>query len=329
MDLIVPAAFFVLSAIAALIGTGGALRYLRRRVLDIPNERSSHAVPTPKGAGLAVIPVVLVAWAAANHGLSGTFIPWLLGGALLLGLVSWIDDRRDLTQFVRLAAQALVVAVLLYLWPDERLVLQGLAPIWLDRLFTGLAWIWFINLFNFMDGIDGISGVETIALGIGASLVFGFGGSAPVFGLFGAAIAGAALGFLWWNWQPAKVFLGDVGSVPLGLLLGWLLLELAAAGHWAAAIILPLYYLTDSGLTLARRILKGENFFRAHREHYYQRAVINGQSHAAVSALVGATNAGLIAMALVSIINPAAGIAGGAFMMFVALLALKRAPSQP
>ena len=239
MDLIVPAAFFVLSAIAALIGTGGALRYLRSRVLDIPNDRSSHAVPTPKGAGLAVIPVVLVAWAAANYGLSGPFMPWLLGSALALGLVSWIDDRRDLSQLVRLAAQVLVVGILLYFWPDERLVLQGLAPFWLDRLFTGLAWIWFINLFNFMDGIDGISGVETIALGLGASLVFGFGGGAPIFGLFGAAIAGAALGFLWWNWQPAKVFLGDVGSVPLGLLLGWLLLELAVAGQWAAATFPP------------------------------------------------------------------------------------------
>lgn len=329
MDLIVPAAFFVSCAIAALIGTGGALRYLRRRVLDIPNQRSSHAVPTPKGAGLALIPVVLVAWAVANHGLSGPFIPWLLGGALTLGLVSWIDDRHDLSQFVRLAAQVMVVAVLLYLWPGEKLVLQGVAPFWLDRLFTGLAWIWFINLFNFMDGIDGISGVETIALGIGASVVFGLGGGAPVFGQFGAAIAGAALGFLWWNWQPAKVFLGDVGSVPLGLLLGWLLLELAAAGQWPAAIILPLYYLADSGLTLVRRALRGENFFQAHRQHYYQKAVINGQSHAAVSALVGATNVGLIAMALVSMINPAAGIAGGAFMTFVALLALKRAPKQP
>jgi len=329
MDLIVPAAFFVLAAIAALIGTGGTLRYLRRRLLDFPNERSSHAVPTPKGAGLAVIPVVLVAWAAANHGLTGTFIPWLLGGALALGLVSWIDDKRGLSQLVRLAAQALVVGILLYLWPHERLVLQGAAPFWLDRLFTALAWIWFINLFNFMDGIDGISGVETMALGLGASLVFGAAGGAPVFGLFGAAIAGAALGFLWWNWQPAKVFLGDVGSVPLGLMLGWLLLELAAAGQWAAAIILPLYYLADSGLTLARRALRGENFFQAHREHFYQKAVINGQSHAAVSGLIGAANVGLIAMALVSMINPAAGIAGAVFITFVALLALKRTPKQP
>jgi UDP-N-acetylmuramyl pentapeptide phosphotransferase/UDP-N-acetylglucosamine-1-phosphate transferase len=330
MDLIVPAAYFVSAAIATFLLTGGAVHYLRRGALvDVPNERSSHAAPTPSGAGLALIPVVLVAWLIAGHGSGGTFLLWLIGAALLLGALSWIDDRRDLPQFIRLLAQAAAVALILWLWPDDRLVLQGLAPFWLDRLFTGLAWIWFINLFNFMDGIDGISGIETLSLGAGTALVFGLAGGAPLFGVFGAAIAGAAVGFLWWNWQPAKVFLGDVGSVPLGFLLGWLLLELAAAGQWPAALILPFYYLVDTGLTLARRVIRGEKFLQPHREHFYQMAVINGQSHAAVTVTIGVCNVGLIMMALVSIINPSAGIAGGAVMTFATLLIFKRVPANP
>ena len=327
MDLLIPAAYFVSAAIAALILTGGVLRFLRRRaILDIPTDRSSHATPTPSGAGLAVIPVIAAAWAAANYSFTGTFIFWLISAALVLAGVSWIDDRRDLPQAVRLAAQTALVAAILWLWPDERLVLQGLAPFWLDRLFTGLAWIWFINLFNFMDGIDGISGIQTLSLGAGASLVFAIAGGAPVFGLFGAAIAGAALGFLWWNWHPAKIFLGDVGSVPLGFMLGWLLLELAAAGQWPAALILPLYYLVDSGLTLARRVSRGEKFWQAHREHYYQQAVIMGHSHAVVAAVIGLCNIGLILMSLVSLINPSVGIAAAAAMTFIVLIALKRVP---
>jgi UDP-N-acetylmuramyl pentapeptide phosphotransferase/UDP-N-acetylglucosamine-1-phosphate transferase len=153
-------------------------------------------------------------------------------------------------------------------------------------------------------------------------------GAGLSFGILGAAIAGAGLGFLWWNWQPAKIFLGDVGSVPLGLMLGWLLLELAAAGLWPAAVILPLYYLADSGFTLIRRILRGEKFWQAHREHFYQKAVIMGRSHAYVSVVIGLCNIGLILMALMSYKNPGGGIAAAVVITFVAFLALKRVPAK-
>jgi len=123
-----------------------------------------------------------------------------------------------------------------------------------DHLFAALAWIWFINLYNFMDGIDGITGVETATIGLGLTLVSLVAGlAAPVAGL-GMAMAGAACGFLLWNWTPAKLFLGDVGSVPLGFLAGFLLLYLASEGHLAPAIILPLYYLFDAMATLLRRL---------------------------------------------------------------------------
>jgi UDP-N-acetylmuramyl pentapeptide phosphotransferase/UDP-N-acetylglucosamine-1-phosphate transferase len=137
--------------------------------------------------------------------------------------------------------------------------------------------------------------------------------------LFGASIAAAALGFLPWNWHPARLFLGDVGSVALGFLLGWLLLRLAAEGQWAAAVILPLYYLSDATLTLTRRTLRGEKPWQAHREHFYQRAVAAGLSHAAVVRAVGVANAGLIALAVMATAGCAiVALAGGCAIVALA-----------
>src|SRR5205085_11238320 len=157
-----------------------------------------------------------------------------------------------------------------------------------------------INAFNFMDGIDGIAGSEAAAIGAGVALlalahldVVGLGT-----GLFGAAAAGASLGFLRWNWQPAKLFMGDVGSVPLGYLLGWLLLTLAGAGYWAPALIVPLYFLVDASWTLLRRLARGEKIWQPHRQHFYQRAVQAGRSHAAVVLRVIAADMVLIGAAL-------------------------------
>ena len=243
----------VLTALAAAGATGVMVRVLaRRRILDHPNERSSHVQATPRGAGLAVVGVLIVAWAAVAALVPDTRLPvaWVLAGALLLAVVSWRDDLKSLPALPRLAAQAVAVLAGLMTFGGDALVFQGLLPFWADRLVAALAWLWFVNLFNFMDGIDGLAGTETAAIGLGlALLVLLVGGDAALFAL-ALALAGAAFGFLPWNWHPARIFLGDVGSVPLGYLLGWLLLSVAAAGYWAAALILPLYYLADATLTL-------------------------------------------------------------------------------
>jgi UDP-N-acetylmuramyl pentapeptide phosphotransferase/UDP-N-acetylglucosamine-1-phosphate transferase len=167
-------------------------------------------------------------------------------------------------------------------------------------------WLWFLNLFNFMDGIDGIAGGETAALGVGAASVAWLAALAPSVALYGLTAAAAALGFLWWNWHPARIFLGDVGSVPLGYLLAWLLLDLASHGAWAAALILPLYYVADASLTLLVRLLRGERVWRAHREHFYQRAAQGGLSHAQVVGAILLADAALVALALWSTAVPAA-----------------------
>jgi UDP-N-acetylmuramyl pentapeptide phosphotransferase/UDP-N-acetylglucosamine-1-phosphate transferase len=247
-----------------------------REILDRPNERSSHQVPTPRGGGIAVIGSTLLAWAvfARTESVpSGVF--GIVLGAVLLAAVSWFDDLRGLSPIVRLLAQAAAVAVGILVLPGPR-DLFYLAAI-------GLVWIWWINLFNFMDGIDGLAGTEAAAIGASLLLFAGVGaGADPALRTLAAVVTGAAIGFLVWNWSPARIFLGDIGSVPLGYVLGFLLLDLAARGRWTIAVILPLYFLADATITLVRRLLRGERVWQAHREHFYQHAVRRGLGHAAV-----------------------------------------------
>ena len=311
--------------IATLAATGFVLKFLRRyAIFDRPNERSSHTNPVPRGGGLAVIAVLTVAWAilAAPDQRAETYS--VLAAALLLAGVSWVDDLRSLPPWFRLIAHAAAILPVLYFLGFKGPVFQGLLPSWADLAIAALLWVWFINLFNFMDGIDGISGVEAGAIGAGVVLVAGQTILPWPEPALGATLAAAAVGFLFWNWHPAKVFLGDVGSVPLGFLIGWLLLSLASGGAWAAAAILPLYYLADATITLARRGLRGEPVWRAHREHFYQRAVQAGRSHAAVSIGVGVCNAALIGLALLSIAWPWEALAAACVMVAVFLVWLSR-----
>ncbi len=297
-----PVLVFACAAAAALAwaATWAVMRSLIRfEVYDRPNPRSSHARPKLRGGGLALIPVVLLAWIAAASWLDAA--PpgfWLaLGAAAGLAAVSWLDDLKGLPAGLRLAVQALAVALGLAAMEGEGAVFQGLLPPLLDRVAAALLWLWFVNLFNFMDGIDGLSCVEAGSLGLGLVLVGVLAGWPDAAIALPALIAAATLGFLVWNWAPAKLFLGDVGSVPLGYLFGWLLLGAAVNGDWAAAVILPLYYLADTTITLVRRGARGAKVWRAHREHFYQRAVQGGASHGWVAIQVLACNAVLIVFA--------------------------------
>jgi UDP-N-acetylmuramyl pentapeptide phosphotransferase/UDP-N-acetylglucosamine-1-phosphate transferase len=284
-DAVLPVVVALATGLVSCAATGALIPLLRRRnFLDHPNQRSSHYVPTPRGGGVAVIGSVLLAWTALAWvgSLSSSFIR-ISFGAVLLGLLSWIDDLRGLPPIPRLLAQGAAVAIGLSALPGTQNALQ----VWIGPAFyligIALLWVWWINLFNFMDGIDGLAGSEAAAIGIGLLLVASLAGRPdPELALLAAAIIGAAAGFLVWNWSPARIFLGDVGSAPLGYLLGFLLLHLAGRGFWRMALILPLYFLGDATITLVRRLLRGERVWQAHREHYYQRAVQRGFGHAAV-----------------------------------------------
>jgi Fuc2NAc and GlcNAc transferase len=295
--LIFAAVAFVLSC----VGTRALLGLLRRgAVLDHPNDRSSHSVPTPRGGGLAVV-ASLVAVAAVAAQLAGydNGIGFVLGATLGLAILSFVDDLKNLSATLRLSAHS--AAVVLGLWAlGGEGAFAGLLPDWADLALTAFAWLWFINLYNFMDGIDGIDASEAVAIGIGVTGL-ALLGTAPA-GLAGPAMAlvGAAAGFLVWNWHPARIFLGDAGSVPMGYVVGYLLIALAQSGGasgLAAALALPMVFVVDASLTLLRRLVRGKRLTEAHREHAYQRAVQGGWSHARVCLAVGAVNAGLVALA--------------------------------
>jgi UDP-N-acetylmuramyl pentapeptide phosphotransferase/UDP-N-acetylglucosamine-1-phosphate transferase len=285
----------------------------RSRRLDPPNARSMHSVPVPVGAGIAIVLTVLLLWGLPQAPLARSHMV-MLAGFTGLGALSWIDDHRALSPAARLAAQGVAVAVCLALLPPETRVLPAL-PLPVERLGLGLAWLWFINLFNFMDGIDGLAGSEAMAVALGYLLLAALAGLAPTLAQLALILAAATTGYLLWNWHPAKVFMGDAGSVPLGFMLGWLLLDLAFAGHWAAAAILPLYFVADATHTLVKRATRGEKPWHAHREHFYQRAVLGGTTPAAVVWRVGTANVALIALAVLSLAYPLPALTGAALVV--------------
>jgi UDP-N-acetylmuramyl pentapeptide phosphotransferase/UDP-N-acetylglucosamine-1-phosphate transferase len=279
--------------------------WLARYAMARPNARSSHYSPTPQGGGIAVvIATLVVAWAAvaltpALQDQRSTFLV-VTAATIFLGLVGAVDDLRSLPAAARFALQCIAVGAVIGTLPSELQILPQL-PWWVERAGLFLSGLWFVNLVNFMDGLDWMTAAEVVPA-TGAIVVIGlFGTINPLPALVAAALLGAMLGFAPFNKPVAQLFLGDVGSLPIGLLLGWLLLELARHGHVAAAVILPLYYLADATITLVRRIVRREPFWQAHRTHFYQRATDHGLTVSAIVGRVFLANLGLAALALASV----------------------------
>jgi len=317
----IPAALATFAASVA--ATRAVLGWLRhRQILDHPNERSSHSRPTPRGGGLAVTSVLAAVLIALRCRYPVLLEGLELGvGALGLMALSWWDDRKGLPALPRFAAHAAICALFLALTPPDWLVFQGWLPFWVDRALALLGWLWFVNLYNFMDGIDGITGVETACVGAGLAVVCALTGEVRLLPPAGVTAA-AALGFLVWNWHPARIFLGDSGSIPLGFILGGLLVHLAARGQLAAALILPAYYVADASITLLWRLRDGETIWQPHRRHFYQRAVRGGQSHARVSLAILGGNVLLIGCACLAAMDHTAIATLSALAVVAGLLGL-------
>ena len=237
-----------------------------RLPMDHPNERSLHATPTPRVGGLGVMAGVLLAavWLA-----DGALLPVVLG-AFALAAVSVLDDVRGLPVRVRFLAHFVAaVGCLLALGLTGWALLAGT-----------LAVVWMTNLYNFMDGSDGLAG-GMAAIGFGALALAAWLGQAPGLAAFCASIAAAALAFLRFNFPPARVFMGDAGSIPLGFLAASLGI-LGAMQHvwpWLFPLLVFSPFIVDASVTLMRRALQGEKIWQAHRSHYYQRVVLLGASH--------------------------------------------------
>jgi UDP-N-acetylmuramyl pentapeptide phosphotransferase/UDP-N-acetylglucosamine-1-phosphate transferase len=295
------------AAVLSALMTWAIRPVLLRHALATPNARSSHRIPTPQGAGIAVIAATLVV-AGAVTACAGTSIPIaVLAAALFIAVVGFADDLKSIPVLTRLLLQALAVGAIIFTAPAEIRIVPP-CPIWIERGLLLLAGLWLVNLVNFMDGLDWMTVAEIVPI-TGAMVVLGSLGELPLsVSLVAAALCGAMLGFAPFNRPVATIFLGDVGSLPIGLLLGWCLLQLAYHQQFAAALLLPMYYLLDATTTLLRRLANREPFWAAHRSHFYQRATDNGFTVSQVVGEVFALNIGLAAMAAGSIMAPSVTI---------------------
>jgi Fuc2NAc and GlcNAc transferase len=327
-------------AIAGVAGwalTGAARRYaLARAILDHPNDRSSHAIPTPLGGGWGIAVPTLGAVAVAWQ------MDWLARGAAigLLGgvgvaLVGWIDDRVGLSARVRLLVQVLAACWLVG-W------LGGFDTIDLGttRLALGmwgnavavLAVVWSTNLYNFMDGIDGIAGLEAVTVGLAGGVLL-LAAASPGLAVVALAMAAASAGFLVWNRPPARIFMGDAGSG----LLGFLIAGLALAADRAGAVPVPVWvmllgaFVTDATIVLLGRMARGERWYSAHRGHLYQRLVQSGWSHGQVDSAVLVLNAVLVTLAVAASLRrgflPWACLLAGVVSVGAYISAVRRLPA--
>jgi UDP-N-acetylmuramyl pentapeptide phosphotransferase/UDP-N-acetylglucosamine-1-phosphate transferase len=273
---------------------------LVRIALAKPNARSSHRIPTPQGGGIAVIAATLIAAVTviAFADTAEMKIPAMVFGAtLFIAAVGFADDINSIPVVPRLLLQGLAVVAVILAAPENLRIVPA-CPLWIERGLLLLAGLWFVNLVNFMDGLDLMTVAEIVPL-TGALVLLGWlaGLPAPAT-VAAAALFGAMLGFAPFNRPVAKIFLGDVGSLPIGLLAGWCLLQLAWHQQIAAALLLPLYYLADATVTLLRRVIRREPFWAAHRTHFYQRATDNGFTVWRVVSEVFALNVLLAALAI-------------------------------
>ena len=314
----------IVAALLTVILIAALLPWLTRVALAKPNARSSHRVPTPQGGGIAVVAATLVAAGVAFQILSLSSltmpIPAIAIAVAAMACLGAADDIRPLTVEPRLLLQAIVIAGVLYAMPVELHVVPAL-PLWIERCLLLIGGLWFVNLVNFMDGVDWMTVAEVIPL-TATLAILGFAGKLPAYAtVLSLALGGATAGFAYFNRPVARIFLGDVGSLPIGLLLGILLLLVAGGGHPVAALIMPLYYIADATVTLLCRVLRGENITQAHRTHFYQRATDRGFTVMGVVTRVFAVNVCLGALAILTIIAPGWASSIAALMIGAALVA--------
>jgi len=291
--------FFIISYISTFaltfVGVERFRRWsLKKQIIDIPNDRSSHTQPTPRGGGLVIFFVCLAVFSVYCLLFDVFELYWAYFiGALIIGGISWIDDLLTISVIWRFLVHILAAFLVIYSFGFWEIVY---IPFWGEIVFgkfgyllTFLWIVWLINAYNFMDGIDGIAGGQAVSAGIGWLLV-GLYLNIDDIGFYGAILAISSSGFLLHNWQPAKIFMGDIGSAFLGFTFAILpLMALKTASKTDVsvlplmAVILVATFVFDSLWTFVKRLSRFEKVWKAHREHIYQELVIKGFSHSKVT----------------------------------------------
>ena len=318
-------------AVLAWFLTALLRRYaLARSLLDVPNARSSHRLPTPRGGGVAIVVAFLAGLCLAffaGLGIGAELFYALLGAGLGIALLGFLDDHGHIAARWRLLGHFLASAWALY-W------LGGLPPLavfggllqlsWIGHVLAAFYLVWLLNLYNFMDGIDGIASVEAICVCLGGAILYALLETSLMTDLPLLMLAAAVLGFLLWNFPPARIFMGDAGSGFLGIVLGVLSLQAAWISPvllWAWLILLGVF-IVDATLTLLRRLLRGEKVYEAHRSHAYQYASRQFGRHLPVTVSVAILNlAWLLPLAISVALGWLDGLAG-LVIAYAPLLAL-------
>lgn len=283
------------AAVASFALTWMIMRFAeRRRLLDFPNERSSHDRPVPRGGGVAIVLTFAAGTvvAALSGILDGRFLAVVLGGGGLVTLIGLLDDYRNVPTTWRLVLHTLAAVWSLYwLGGIPAATLPGV-PVVLINVLGVLCAVWLINLYNFMDGVDGIASIEAMTVCFGGMLVQSYSISHSLAWMPPAMLLASSAGFLFWNYPPARIFLGDAGSGFLGFMMAVFCIQAAQFGpalFWAWIILLGVF-IVDSGVTLARRMLRRRRLSEAHRSHAYQFASRKHGGHAPVSLTVATIN---------------------------------------
>lgn len=275
--------------LASVTTTGLARRYaLGRALLDVPSARSSHVTPTPRAGGIALLWIIgAVVYAVAALGLEAEIAAALMGAGLLVALIGWVDDHCDVSPWVRIVVHIFGAIWAVYCLGGADMISFAAFP-WaasgLGIAVTLIGIVWLINLYNFMDGIDGLAAGQAVTAGITGGLLLLAAGHVGL-GFVSLAVAAAAAGFLVWNWPPARIFMGDVGSGFLGVVFA----ILAIAGKITGALpllvwaVLLAVFIVDATLTLVQRLVTRQKWYTAHRSHVYQRLVQAGWSHGRVT----------------------------------------------
>jgi Fuc2NAc and GlcNAc transferase len=315
--------------LAAVALTAWVRKYaLKAHLLDYPNQRSSHTLPTPRGGGLGIVitslaaAVALWAFGKVDTGLMLAFV----GGGAAIASVGFMDDRGSVPVVTRFTVHVVAAVWALY-W------LGGLPPLQVGARLVDLGWlghglavlglVWALNLFNFMDGIDGLAGSEAACIGLLAGGLFLWLQQSTGASLLAMSVGLAALGFLVWNWPPAKIFMGDVGSGYLGFVIAVLAVAEARANPVALFIwlILAAVFFVDATVTLVRRWRRGERVYEAHRTHAYQWLSRRWNSHLRVTlAVVGVNLGALLPCAVFALVYPQ--FAGWAALLAVGALSV-------
>jgi UDP-N-acetylmuramyl pentapeptide phosphotransferase/UDP-N-acetylglucosamine-1-phosphate transferase len=273
---------------------------LVRHLLAHPNARSSHATPTPQGAGFAVMTSLIAVSVAALLlkvvAPPPSLVP-VLAGAAFLTLIGGLDDAHALAVSWRFAGQTIAALLVVLLLPQDVRMLHELLPLGVERALMVLGVVGFVNAINFLDGLDWMTVAQVVPMTLGVAVLYALGVVPASIGLVALALLGATLGFALFNKHPAQIFLGDAGSLPIGLLLAYLLIYVAEA-HLMSGLLLALYTLAEATITLARRLFNGEHVFSAHKSHFYQRAVGQGLRVPQVTARVFALCFVLMALAI-------------------------------